>query len=67
MIGKWKKIKDKYLAYKPFQNIEVCKNELEMITPVIKDVVLKWLCLNIEPQGLGKIDIKCLLKRFEFN
>lgn len=33
-----------------------------MITPIIKDSVLKWLCLNLEPEVLCKIDIADLLK-----
>lgn len=35
---------------------------MNMITHVIKDSVLKWLCLNLEPEVLCKIDTADLLK-----
>lgn len=33
-----------------------------MITPIIKDSVLKWLCLNSEPEVLCKINMADLLE-----
>lgn len=33
-----------------------------MITPTIKDDVLKWLCLNLKPESLYTIDMANLLK-----
>jgi len=33
-----------------------------MITPIIKDEVLKWLSLNLETETLCKIDLDDLLK-----
>ncbi len=33
-----------------------------MITPAIKDNVLKWLCLNLKPESLYTIDMADLLK-----
>lgn len=33
-----------------------------MITPAIKDNVLKWLCLNLKPESLYTIDMEDLLK-----